>query len=272
VAVGAEIESDKVRYERIGAAAVLTITRAPRRNALDVESAEALLRGYRLFEADDDARMLVLTGEGDKAFCAGADLRAGTGFAARLHDPTGPIGFSRLQSPKPTIAAIRGWCIGAGMDLALWCDLRVAASDATFGFFERRWGVPSIDGYSQRLPRLIGLARALDMMLTGRPVDAAEARSMGLVSELTEPGAELERALEIAEEIAGYPQAGLLATRRAAIEGLDGSLREGLALEEALGAEALAQAEREARRFHADAARVIGDARRPAAPAFPPAA
>lgn len=235
------LDSDHVSYQRRGSAAVLTLTRPARRNAIDAETADALLRGYRLFEADDNARVLILAGS-EQAFCAGADLNDGAGLSVRLHEPGGTIGFTRFTSPKPTIAAISGWCLGAGMDLAVWCDLRIAARGATFGFVERRWGVPSLDGYSQRLPRLIGLSRALDLMLTGRRIDAEQALSFGLISEITDPGCHLERSLEIAEQIAAYPQSGLLATRRAALEALDLPIAVGLGLEEALAGEPLAEA------------------------------
>lgn len=236
------MDSDTVSYQLRGPAAIITITRPGRRNAIDVVTAEALLQAYRLFETDDAARVLILTGEGDAAFCAGADLNDGPGLSARLHEPGGTIGFTRFTSPKPTIAAINGWCLGAGMDLAVWCDLRIATAASTFGFVERRWGVPSIDGYSQRLPRLIGLARALDLLLTGRRIDAQEALSFGLISEITQPGHHLTRALEIAEQIAAFPQPGLLMTRRAALEAFDLPLADGLALEVTLAAKPLATA------------------------------
>jgi len=228
------MDSDKVSYQRRGPTAIMTITRPARRNAIDVDTAEALLAGYRLFEADDTARVLVLTGQGDDAFCAGADLHDGAGLSARLHEPGGTIGFTRFTSLKPTIAAINGWCLGAGMDLAEWCDLRIATAASTFGFVERRWDVPSIDGYSQRLPRLIGLARALDLMLTGRHIVAEQALAFGLISEIALPSQHMTRALQIAEQIASYPQPGLLMTRCVALEALDLPLADGLALEVAL--------------------------------------
>ncbi|MDX6659334.1 MAG: enoyl-CoA hydratase, partial [Solirubrobacteraceae bacterium] len=194
--------SDPVRYERIGAAAVLTIDRQDRRNAVDGPTAERLRDGYRQFVADDDARVLVLTGAGDVAFCAGADLKAIDTFAPRLGAPEGPLGFTRLTPPKPTIAAISGWCLAGGFELALWCDLRIAAEGSTLGFPERRWGVPLIDGGTQRLPRIVGLGRALDLILSGRMVHSEEALGMGLLTEVVAPGRHLERALEYAEALA----------------------------------------------------------------------
>src|ERR671914_1767176 len=184
-----------VRYERAGAAALITIDRPQRRNAVDGPTAAALLEAYERFADDDDARVLVLSGAGDAAFCAGADLKA---LATLDPDaPAGPMGFTRLASPKPAIAAIAGWCVAGGLELALWCDLRIASEDARFGCLERRWGVPLIDGGTQRLPRVVGLGRALDLILTGREVDAAEALSIGLVNEVVPDP--LRRALELAE-------------------------------------------------------------------------
>ena len=130
------------------------------------------------------------------------------------------MGFSRLAASKPTIAAIDGWCLAGGVELALWCDLRLATPASTFGLFERRWGVPLVDGGTQRLPRIVGLGRALDLILTGRAVDAAEAERIGLITAVTAPGEHLERALALAEQLAGFPQETMLADRRAAIEGI----------------------------------------------------
>ena len=222
----------EVRYERVGAAAVLTIDRPARRNAVDGPTADALHAGYRAFVEDDDARVLVLTGGGDVAFCAGADLKALETFGPRLGAPEGPLGFTRLTPPKPTIAAVSGWCLAGGLELALWCDLRIAAEGSRFGYPERRWGVPLIDGGTQRLPRIVGMGRALDLILTGRIVEVDEARAIGLVTEVVAPGAHLQRALQIAEGLAAFPQETMLADRRAALEGF------GLPLEEALELEA----------------------------------
>jgi enoyl-CoA hydratase len=223
--------SDAVTYERRGAAAVLTIERPERRNAIDGPTAELLTAGYHRFVADDEARVLVLTGSGETAFCAGADLKAIETFAPRLELEDGPLGFSRVISPKPSIAAISGWCLAGGLELALWCDLRIATHDAKLGFTERRFGVPLIDGGTQRLPRIVGLGRALDMILTGRIVAAEEAERIGLVTELVAPGRHLERALEYAEALAGFPQDTMLADRAAALEGIGLPFAEGLRME-----------------------------------------
>jgi enoyl-CoA hydratase len=228
-----------VGYERVGAAAVVTIDRPERRNAVDGETAAALLAAYERFAADDGARVMVLTGAGEQAFCAGADLKALETLDPDA--PAGPMGFTRLTPVKPAIAAIRGWCVAGGLELALWCDLRVARDDARFGCLERRWGVPLIDGGTQRLPRVVGLGRALDMILTGREVDAQEALAMGLVNEVVpDPPA---RALELAEAIAAFPQDTMLSDREATLSA------GGLALEARLGRERIATALQGAERF-----------------------
>jgi enoyl-CoA hydratase len=249
----------EVRYERAGAAAVLTIDRERRHNAVDGPTAAALGEAYREFEADDGARVLVLTGAGNVAFCAGADLKALETFGERLDDPGGPMGFTRTTPAKPAIAAISGWCLAGGLELALWCDLRIAAAGSVLGLPERRWGVPLIDGGTQRLPRIVGLGRALELILTGRSVDAMEALSIGLITEVVPAGRHLERALELAETLAGFPQETMLADRRAAIEGFDRPLADGLALEAQAGPAVFAAALEGAARF----ARGEGKAARP---------
>lgn len=222
-----------VRYERIGAAAVLTIDRPERRNAVNGPTAAALLEGFVAFAADDDARVLVLHGAGGEAFCAGADLKAIDTLNPAA--PGGPLGFTRLDSPKPTIAAVGGWAVAGGLELALWCDLRIAGAGARLGCTERRWGVPLIDGGTQRLPRIVGQGRALDLILTGRIVDSAEALGMGLVTEVVDDGAELARALEVAEGLAAFPQDTMLADRAAALASFGHPLEAGIALEAAGG-------------------------------------
>jgi enoyl-CoA hydratase len=238
--------SGELRYERIGAATVLTIDRPERRNAVDGATAELFRRALEDFEADDDARVLVLTGAGGEAFCAGADLKA---LDLDVDHPDGPMGPTRLTPSKPAIAAVDGWCLAGGVELALWCDMRIGTPASTFGLFERRWGVPLVDGGTQRLPRVVGMGRALELILTGRPVDAEEAHRIGLVNEVVEPGGHLTRALELAEKIASFPQETMLADRRAAIEGFGLPLEEGLALEHRLGREVLEVAVRGAARF-----------------------
>jgi enoyl-CoA hydratase len=250
----------KVRYERSGVAAVLTIDRPERRNAVDTETAALLLEGFRRFEADEAARVMVLTGAGAEAFCAGADLKALAKAAPDLTSetidavagaPEGPMGFTRLTSSKPTVAAISGWCLAGGLELALWCDMRIASETARLGFTERRFGVPLIDGGTQRLPLVVGMGRALEMILTGRVVHAAEALDWGLVNEVVGEGRHLERALELAEGLASFPQTTMLSDRRAAIEGSGLSLADGLGLEAELGRGSIGVGAQGARRFAA---------------------
>jgi enoyl-CoA hydratase len=233
----------EVTYERRGAAAVLTIDRPERRNAVDPSTADLLLDGYRSFEGDDAARVLILTGAGEEAFCAGADLKS-VAAASENEEiakqwlaprPHGPLGFTRLTASKPTIAAISGWALAGGLELALWCDLRVGTGTAKLGFPERRWGVPLIDGGTQRLPRIVGMGRALDMILSGRIVEAEEALAIGLLTEVVAPGRHLTRGLEMAEGLAAFPQETMLADRRSALEGFGMSLKEGLAREAEIG-------------------------------------
>jgi enoyl-CoA hydratase len=239
------MSSSEVHYERHGPAAVVTIDRPSRRNAIDAAAAAALRQHLEAFEGDEASRVLVLTGAGE-AFCAGADLKA---LDLDVDDPSGPLGFTRLTPSKPAIAAIDGWCLAGGLELALWCDLRIATPRSVFGCFERRWGVPLIDGGTQRLPRVLGMGRALEMILTGRPVEAEEAERIGLVNELVEAGRHLDRALELAERIASFPQETMLSDRRAALEGAGLPLVEGLELERQLGREVLDVAVRGAARF-----------------------
>jgi len=235
-----------VRYRRSGHAAVITIDRPERRNAVDLATAEALLRAWRDFNADPTALVGVLTGEGG-VFCAGADL-----LAFDLADrPEGWLGFTRTMASKPTIAAVAGHCVAGGLELALWCDLRVAGTDAVFGCYQRRFGVPLADGGTQRLPRLVGLGRALDLILTGRRVDAEEAWRMGLIDRLVPAGTELEEALRLAEAIASFPQETLRSDRRCVYEGLGRPLEDGLALEAAAARGVLAEAVAGAARFAA---------------------
>ncbi len=235
-----------VLYERRGAAAVLTIDRPQARNAVDGATAEALRDRYRAFVADDGARVLVVTGAGGQAFCAGADLKA---MDNPMAAPEGPMGFTRLVSPKPTIAAIEGWCVAGGLEIACWCDVRIAGEGAHFGVLNRRWGVPLVDGGTQRLPRIVGLGRALDLILSGRTVDHAEALAMGLVSRVVPHGQALDAALALAGQIAGYPQECALSDRRAVYDGIGMTFEEGLGMEAALGRAVARAAQQGAARF-----------------------
>jgi enoyl-CoA hydratase len=240
--------SEGMHYERLGAAALLTIDRPERRNAIDSAAADDFRQALDDFEADDAARVLVLTGAGGVSFCAGADLKA---MDLDVDHPHGPMGPTRLTPAKPAIAAVDGWCLAGGVELALWCDMRIATPQSTFGLFERRWGVPLVDGGTQRLPRIVGMGRALELILTGRPVEAEEAHRIGLVNEIVAPGKHLERALELAERIASFPQETMLADRQAAIQGFGLPLEEGIALEHKLGRETLHVAVQGAQRFAA---------------------
>ena len=229
------LDADQVIYERRGSAALVTIDRQERRNAVDGPTAELLAEAQQRFEEDADARVMVLTGAGDEAFCAGADLKSLHTLGARLESPDGPLGFTRRAGTKPSIAAISGWCLAGGLELALWCDLRIATEGSRLGFTERRFGVPLIDGGTQRLPRIVGLGRGLDMILSGRIVDTDESLAIGLLTEVVPPGNHIDRALEMAERLAAFPQETMLADRRAAIEGLGMPLEDGLGLEQQAG-------------------------------------
>ncbi|MFZ4153195.1 crotonase/enoyl-CoA hydratase family protein [Streptomyces pseudogriseolus] len=221
-----------VRIERRGAVTTVVLSRPEARNAVDGPTAAGLADAFRAFEADDEARAAVLWGEGG-TFCAGADLKAlGTERANRVaEDGDGPMGPTRLRLSKPVIAAVSGHAVAGGLELALWCDLRVAEEDAVFGVFCRRWGVPLVDGGTVRLPRLIGASRAMDMILTGRPVPAAEAYAMGLANRVVPVGRARAEAEELAASLARFPQACLRSDRASVLE------QEGLDEEAALAAE-----------------------------------
>ncbi|MGD8860884.1 MAG: crotonase/enoyl-CoA hydratase family protein [Myxococcales bacterium] len=203
-----------LRTETRGSTFVVTIDRPARRNAVDRPTAAALVQAFRCFDADGSLKVAVLTGAGG-TFCSGADLKAiAEGQGNRVaEDGDGPMGPTRMLLGKPVIAAVEGHAVAGGLELALWCDLRVAARDATFGVYCRRFGVPLIDGGTIRLPRLIGQSRALDLILTGRGVDGPEALEMGLANRVCDPGRALDTALELAEQIAGFPQACMRADR-----------------------------------------------------------
>jgi enoyl-CoA hydratase len=221
-----------VRVERSGPVSTVVLHRPERRNAVDGPTAVQLAAAFRAFDADPGAAVAVLYGEGG-VFCAGADLTAlGTERGNRVApDGDGPMGISRLRLSKPVIAAVSGYAVAGGLELALWCDLRVADETAVFGVFCRRWGVPLIDGGTVRLPRLIGTSRAMDMILTGRAVDAAEAAGIGLANRVVPAGQALAAARELAAQLAAFPQVCLRSDRASVLD------QEGLAETAALATE-----------------------------------
>jgi enoyl-CoA hydratase len=210
----------KVRTERRDDLILVTITRPEVRNCVDRETAAGLAEAFRQFDADDALRVAILQGEGG-CFCAGADLKEVSGGSPGANRVgvagDGPMGPTRMLLSKPVIAAVEGHAVAGGLELAIWCDLRVAARDAVFGVYCRRWGVPLIDGGTVRLPRLIGQSRALDLILTGRGVSGEEALAMGLANRLTEPGQALAGALDLARSLADFPQRCLRADRLSAL-------------------------------------------------------
>ncbi len=212
--------SEKVETEVRDGTFVVTIARPEVRNCVDRETAQALADAFRAFEADDQLRVAILQGKSG-CFCAGADLkeasRGGANANRVLADGDGPMGPTRMQLDKPVLAAVEGHAVAGGLELALWCDLRIAARDAVFGVYCRRWGVPLVDGGTIRLPRLIGQSRAMDMILTGRGVSGEEALGSGLVNRLVEPGRALEAALDLARELGAFPQRCLRSDRRSAL-------------------------------------------------------
>jgi enoyl-CoA hydratase len=246
-----------IRIERSGPVTTVILDRPQVRNAVDRATAQALADAFRAFDQDAEAAVAVLYGDHGH-FCAGANLKAiAAGDANRL-EPTGdgPMGPTRLVLGKPVIAAIAGYAVAGGLELALWCDLRVMEEDATLGVFCRRWGVPLIDGGTVRLPRLVGLSRALDLILTGRAVAAQEALQMGLVSRVVPHGASREAAESLARELAALPQQCLRSDRLAAYESLNLGLAEALANEFRHGLGSLrAEGESGARQFAAGAGR-----------------
>jgi enoyl-CoA hydratase len=205
---------------------------------VDAETAGLLEEAVNEFKRDKGLRVLVLTGSGNVSFCAGADLKSARGLAERRgSDRSGPMGFSRVTDiGKPTIAAVNGYCLAGGLELACWCDFRVAAAGAKFGVVNRRWGVPLIDGGTQRLPRIVGLGNALYLIETGAMINAEQAMRMGLIQEMVPEGAALDRAVELAGKIAGYPWTSLINDRRAAYEGLALGLPQGIRREKEIHA------------------------------------
>ncbi|HEX2383084.1 MAG TPA: crotonase/enoyl-CoA hydratase family protein [Acidimicrobiales bacterium] len=208
---------------------IVRIDQPHARNAVNSATAARLHDEFIAFESDETAKVAILTGD-ETAFCAGANLRD-------LPDlrPSGPLGPTRLALSKPVIAAIEGWCVAGGVELAAWCDLRVASETARFGCLERRWGVPLIDGGTYRLPRIVGLGRALDVILTGREFDVHEAERIGFVNRVVPVGGALDAAIELAEQLASFPWRAILNDRRSVYEGLGLAVEEGLANEDRLG-------------------------------------
>ncbi len=236
----------KVHVHRQGPVLVVSINRPQVRNCVDGETAALLEEAAESFRRDPELRVMVLTGAGGH-FCAGADLKALDSLARRPGaDRSGPMGLTRLTDVgKPTIAAISGYCVAGGLELALWCDFRIADLTARFGVLNRRWGVPLVDGGTQRLPRVVGLGNALYLILTGALIDARRAYAMGLVQELVPPGQALPRALEVAQALAQYPQTAMRVDRLATLWGLSLPLEQGLQLEARLHRESLRDPEME---------------------------
>lgn len=237
---------DALRVERDGAVMIVTIDRPHARNAVDGPTAALLAEAFRAFDSDEEASVAVLTGAGS-TFCAGADLKAiGEGRGNRVSTDVaedGPMGPTRMLLSKPTIAAVEGFAVAGGLELALWCDLRVAATDAVFGVYCRRWGVPLVDGGTVRLPRMIGHSHALDLILTGRGVSGEEAAAMGLANRLCEPGEALSTAVGLARHLASFPQLCLRSDRRSSYGQWGVPLREALRRETELGMEPIRSGE-----------------------------
>jgi enoyl-CoA hydratase len=222
----------KVLVERRGAVSLVTLNRPDVHNCIDAETADLLSEAIEGFRDDQEARVLVISGAGERAFSSGADLKD---IEAVMGRPSasrhGPLGFTSLEPGKPRIAAVEGWCLAGGMELACWCDFAVAGEGAKFGALNRRWGVPWVDGGTQRMTRRIGMGNALYIMESGERIDAGRALAMGLVQEVVPSGRALVRATELAERIASYPQWSLLADRSSALDGFGLPLGEALRLE-----------------------------------------
>jgi enoyl-CoA hydratase len=248
--------SDPVRVERQGPVTTVILDRPQARNAVNGPTANALFEAFDEFDRDDSASVAVLWGD-HGTFCAGADLKAfGTPDANAVHRTgPGPMGPSRMVLSKPVIAAVSGYAVAGGLELALWCDMRVAEEDAVFGVFCRRWGVPLIDGGTIRLPRLIGQSRAMDMILTGRAVDAAEALSIGLANRVVPKGQAREAAEQLARELSALPQQCLRADRLSALHQWGQSEADALDYEFASISRVAAEANEGAGRFAAGAGR-----------------
>jgi enoyl-CoA hydratase len=235
---------EDVLYRTEGSVAIISINRPDVKNAVDGPTAALLADAFRRFEADDELAVAVLTGT-QGCFCAGADLKAVADRRGNrvLREGDGPMGPSRMHLSKPVLAAVEGYAVAGGLELAVWCDLRVAARDAVFGVFCRRWGVPLIDGGTIRLSRKLGHSHALDLILTGRGVSGDEARLMGLANRLTEPGRALDEALELAGQLAGFPQLCMRSDRESSYRQWDLSFEEALREESRLGLEVIQSGE-----------------------------
>ena len=231
-------ETKEIEVNHAGPVTIIRINRARVRNAINGSAARALKDAWMAFEADEKCLVGILTG-GDEVFCSGADLSNVDELATDIEGDSGPLGFTRLFVSKPTIAAVAGYCVAGGLEIACWCDLRIADETAVFGCFERRFGVPLVDGGTQRLPRIIGLGRALEMILTGKPVPAREALASGLVNEVVAPGHSLKRAVELAQILAKFPQVCMRNDRQAIYAGLGKELPEGLLIEARFGTETI---------------------------------
>jgi enoyl-CoA hydratase len=222
--------------ERMGPVTQLTLDRQDAANAIDTQAALALAEAIEAFAADESARVLVVTGAGDRSFSAGGDLAELLEITEHARaDSAGPLGFARLDPGKPTIAAVNGYCFGGGLELALWCDFRIASENAEFGALNRQWGVTLIDGGTQRLPRIVGYGNAMWMIETGCRVDAQQALRIGLVQEVVPARRALARALHLAEELAALPQPALVADRRGVVASAELPLQAGLRLEADVG-------------------------------------
>jgi len=239
---------DNIQFERSEPIGHVTIDRPERTNAVDYETGQELVDALERIDADDDLAVGIISGTGGN-FCAGADLKEIAEGVDMRERPYSLMGYSHADLRKPTIAAIEGYCVAGGIEVALWCDLRVAAADATIGAFNRRFGVPFVDGATQRLPRMIGYSRALDLMLTGRPIDGETAEEWGLVNRVAPPGEALDRAIELADRIAGYPQQTIQTDLQSIYMGIGVPLDRGLDLEAWNGLHSMQTAQEGASRF-----------------------
>lgn len=231
-----------VLVEKRGPVSIIKLNRPNQRNAINGEMADQLRAAWLDFEQDDSARIGVLAAVGD-TFSAGGDLYDTDNLIARATQPNGPLGVGRLILSKPTIAAVRGYAVAGGFELALWCDLCIADTTAVFGFFERRFGMPLLNGGSKRLTQMVGLRRALDIILTGRAISSNEAYTIGLVSELVPENEHIDRALVLAEHLAGVPQLCLVNDRRMVLENAELDLADALQNEARIAAETLNQSD-----------------------------